>query len=317
MNLISLTQEREEIIKQFPIPDRDEHIYTSINEAVEDSLRRSFKDINFRTMTETTANKSIKRVLNQINGSKKIKMFNVATVMGQEEKEAITELINRLHSGLLKYDDCKITEYLIACLINNNFVNRFVEFFNCNTYKSKPGFDEWHHETAKIFLNVLKKYYDKAYYGKAQKIVNMMFKHLYCMNFAHENACEVLREEYFEHCHMPLDSFTLDWIHRKDKEAVCEWSNLEYAPSSTIPSTSYTNYLTRVNALFPIGSSQTAFQAEFYIWPQMQFTQAFETIYRMNHSKSDAEKFRNYNISTKCKEIISEINGINFTKSFI
>jgi hypothetical protein len=45
--LISITSTRKEIVDQFPIADRDEHIYVSIDEAVEDALRRSFKDINF------------------------------------------------------------------------------------------------------------------------------------------------------------------------------------------------------------------------------------------------------------------------------
>jgi hypothetical protein len=205
-------------------------------------------------------------------------------------------------------------------LIENNFVQQFVDYFNCTTYKSKLDFNDWHNNTAKMFLDVLKKYYDKAFYGKAQKIVNMMFKHLYCMNFGAENAWKVLCEEYFEHCHMPLDSFTLDWLHRKDKTAVCEWSNLEYTsmkPKTGQASTSYKDYLSRVDKLFPIHSPLTAFQAEFYIWPQMQFTQAFETIYRMNHSKFESEKFRVSAITAKRTTIISEIAGINFTKPFI
>ena len=77
MTLVSLTTKRKEIIDQFPIQDRDAQVYSSIDVAVEDALRRAFRDINFRTMTETKANKSIKSILNQINGSRKIKKFNI------------------------------------------------------------------------------------------------------------------------------------------------------------------------------------------------------------------------------------------------
>ena len=61
--------------------------------------------------------------------------------------------------------------------------------------------------------------------GQAQKMINMAFKYLYC--------CTDLREEYTQHfakCHMPLDSFTLNWY--KDNCA-CEkyhgeaWSKID------------------------------------------------------------------------------------------
>ena len=318
MNLIPITPDRKEIIEQFPILDRDVRVYASINEAVEDALRRAFRDINFRTMTETKANKSIKSILNQINGSRKIKKFNIGTVTDQEEVAAINHLINKMNTNLLDYDDCKITEYLIAYLVQNDFVKRFVDYFSCTIYKSEPDFDEWHHTTADLFLGVLKKYYNKAYYGKAQKIVNMMFKHLYCMKFGNEKVWAVLCEEYFEHCHMPLDSFTLDWLHRKDGVAVCEWSNLEYNSISQKgkASTSYKEYLNRVKSQFPI-MGYTAFQAEFYIWPQMQITQAFESIYRMNHDRADVEKFMKEPISKKRDTMITEMTGMTFPESFI
>lgn len=46
-------------------------------------------------------------------------------------------------------------------------------------------------------------------YGQAQKIINMAFKYLYCCR--HDSAME----ERFKACHMPLDSFSLEWFKRK------------------------------------------------------------------------------------------------------
>lgn len=316
MNLITPTTLREEILGQFPILDRDTHVYRSMKEAVEDALRRSFKDINFRTMSATKANDSIIKILNQINGSRKIKKFDIETVQNKEEKIIIQKLIDRLKNKSLAYDDCKITEYLIVYLIDNGFVDLFVDYFNCHTYKSEADFDEWHHISADMFLTVLQKYYNKAHYGKAQKIINMMFKHLYCMNFGEESAWQVLDEGYFQYCHMPLDSFTLDWLYRKDGIAVCEWSNLDYVHSTMKPSTCYNDYVDRVRKLFPL-LSLTAFQAEFYIWPQMQITQALETIYRLNHNKSAVTTFIGFPITKKCSEMVLEIAGMSFSKTFI
>ena len=146
----------------------------------------------------------------------------------------------------------------------------------------------------------------------------MMFKHLYCMNFGQENSWKVLQEEYFEYCHMPLDSFTLDWLKRKDNTAVCEWSNLTYNSVSKNgqASTSYVEYLERVKKLFPI-NGLTAFKAEFYIWPQMQITQALETIYRINHSKADVAIFKNNPIASKCSTMVLEISKLSFPQMFI
>ena len=74
-----------------------------------------------------------------------------------------------------------------------------------------------------MFLKVLIEYYSDAKYGKAQKIVNMMFKHLYCMNFGKDtDNWLVLDERFFTHCHLTLDSFTLEWFYR---EVVVNWYN--------------------------------------------------------------------------------------------
>ena len=51
-------------------------------------------------------------------------------------------------------------------------------------------------------------------YGQAQKIINMAFKYLYCCK--HDSKME----ERFKTCHMPLDSFSLEWFKRKFKEKI-------------------------------------------------------------------------------------------------
>ena len=49
-------------------------------------------------------------------------------------------------------------------------------------------------------------------YGQAQKIVNMAFKYMYCVWYGKKEYKEYL--EKCEVCHMPLDSFSLEWINR-------------------------------------------------------------------------------------------------------
>lgn len=45
----------------------------------------------------------------------------------------------------------------------------------------------------------------KQAYGKAQKIVNMTLKYLYCFDDA------ASRDAWFAHCHMPIDSIISEW----------------------------------------------------------------------------------------------------------
>ena len=80
-------------------------------------------------------------------------------------------------------------------------------------------FDEWHKELCEYFLNgdsqikglkgLLKdagKDSKQATFGKAQKIINMTFKYMYCFDDADQYCSK------FEPCHMPLDSYILDWF---------------------------------------------------------------------------------------------------------
>lgn len=84
---------------------------------------------------------------------------------------------------------------------------------------SNISFDEWHKKLCEFFLNgdaTIKgldallleagKYPNQATFGKAQKIVNMTFKYMYCFDNADQYANK------FEPCHIPLDSYILDWF---------------------------------------------------------------------------------------------------------
>ena len=85
-------------------------------------------------------------------------------------------------------------------------------------------FDKWHAEACGVVLDILREYYynDKDHnpvqYGKAQKIVNMTMKGLYCLPGSEEY------EAHFRFCHIALDSFTLEWFKRN----VIPWCERDY-----------------------------------------------------------------------------------------
>lgn len=102
----------------------------------------------------------------------------------------------------------------------NSFFNQLKQYFTL-TGISEEDFDNWHRERCEDVLVEIQKYYTNGdstpvHYGKAQKIVNITFKGCYCLEGADQ------KEDLFKHCHMPLDSFTLEWFYR---EVVTKWWN--------------------------------------------------------------------------------------------
>ena len=127
------------------------------------------------------------------------------------------------------------------------------------TLQDQTSFDEWHHECMKKVVEFLKKHYKKesCTIGKAQKVVNMTFKNLCCYQGGE-------KENVFNYCHMPIDSWILEWCSRNITEykgwKSCSWSNIDKQ---------YDGYQKAIrdeaskHGLSPL-------QLEFIIWPRIQ-----------------------------------------------
>ncbi|MBQ2793870.1 MAG: hypothetical protein IJF05_04150 [Clostridia bacterium] len=85
-------------------------------------------------------------------------------------------------------------------------------------YTSLPDFNNWHHTTCVDYCNHMNsKGFDFLMtYGRAQKILNMTFKYLYCTS-----AYKALVEKIIPFLHMTLDGYTLRWY----KEVVVKYFN--------------------------------------------------------------------------------------------
>ena len=91
-------------------------------------------------------------------------------------------------------------------------------------YLNKPkaySFDVFHGKVCKKLKECFPEKETNITYGQTQKIVNMAFKYLYCLFYKYGK----LKEGQFADCHMPLDSFSLEWFKRKFKEK--NFSNLD------------------------------------------------------------------------------------------
>lgn len=206
---------------------------------------------------------------------------------------------------------------MLEALKDNGFLNNFESYFT-DDIKDSEGYDKWHHACCEEFISIIKdaKIRSNVSYGKAQKIVNMTMKTVYCLKGSEEKA----NAGYFEYCHMPLDSFTLEWFRAKlakewynpskartfkikistDGGPLPKWSNLNFKKISLETNFDtydrdintrlegahyhYMFFVTLIRAYFAPNNSNnpyhglTPFQAEFYIWPEIQWEMSAKNI---------------------------------------
>lgn len=166
---------------------------------------------------------------------------------------------------------------------NNSLINRFKDY-GVDNYSEKDVFDEWHKTTCDALMNVLKNLYQSIHYGKAQKIVNMTFKYLYCIS-------NDRNDNYYKYCHIPLDSIILDWIWANksvfqdayDKfnmdvpfqhQYFENWSNLDYSNNKFDGNRYSYMFFQELIRAFCEGKKITPLQLEFLVWPQFQWEKA-------------------------------------------
>lgn len=194
----------------------------------------------------------------------------------------------------------------------------FIEYFSKAAPKSYAEFDSKHNELCEIWTNIFKNT-DLGSYGKAQKIVNMSFKYLYCFYHTDSNF-----EAHFKYCHMPLDSFTLEWFKRKSLDRITigkldSWSKLQTGFS---PDSHHTNekngkytYEFYRDEIRNISDEKkcSPLEIEFVVWPETQLLLATEAyLYVLKPEwKSKKEDARKMPLSEKTKEIVNLIQENN------
>ena len=193
------------------------------------------------------------------------------------------------------------------------FIKQMISYFKMEKPYDKAGYDRWHHEMCELFISEItkSKIRSEVKYGKAQKIVNMSMKTIYCLEGAKKKA-EI---GYFKFCHMPLDSITLNWfryyvardwfnIGRKqvnqikistDGGPLPKWSSITFVEADTFEN--YCNKINQYNQKTPYDymfivtmmreyfnikdnpyNDLTPFEAEFYIWPETQYEMTAEAL---------------------------------------
>lgn len=191
--------------------------------------------------------------------------------------------------------------------------------------KEPKEFDDWHKETCDLFISKLKEHYP-ATYGQAQKVINMAFKYLYCLKEADAKEYKII----FDKCHMPLDSYTLEWIFQElypqytfkgmnillissntnegekfYKKYTPSWSNLNLpmnAENALDEDNNYSYVLIKNLVNFHL-KDIPPLKAEFVIWPEIQMKLVTKEFI------SALKKFNNRDIiKSKLKKVETEID---------
>lgn len=230
-----------------------------------------------------------------------------------EDKVAIYESIKRAVPDvtprtLTKLSDVEsnILQSITCKDKRENLVSLLSQYFEEDMPASQDAFNDWHKKVCDSILSILKALYTEVHYGKAQKILNMTLKNLYCTPFGQS------RKEYFNFCHMPLDSYTLEWAYRNvysylrsldepqkeklTKERTPSWSNLHSESESNDVEEKYYTYQFLTECIIQyfgaynkhFGQNLTVLQAEFVIWKDIQLELSLENLYSQLLSSSSS-----------------------------
>ena len=184
----------------------------------------------------------------------------------------------------------------------------------------RDTFDKYHKEMCKLWHERFEDIDNLGTYGKAQKIVNMAFKYLYCCEDA--NA----KEEYFKYCHVALDSYTLEWFFREAgnetdkivKKYISSWSSIkEYGDGEEnfyqdIDGKVYYTYMYYQNKFRDLSSAQflTPFKAEFVMWQYYKNKLIAEDfLLSLPGNTMKKKKIKDYSLESIYKKIIEDLHG--------
>ena len=180
----------------------------------------------------------------------------------------------------------------------------FNKYFKKRPPCDRDNFNNIHNNICQIWCKAFPDDDPLGVFGKAQKIVNMTFKYLYCCSDA-DNY-----KDYFNYCHMPLDSYTLEWVKReileksKSKSAhlsesgkIDSWSNLEYGEGHNHlyekegkTYYSYCFYIESIQEYIDKNKLKCSpLELEFVEWPEIRNKMAAEDFYFSLKEKLDTK----------------------------
>lgn len=236
---------------------------------------------------------------------KELEAFRKAGKRNRDKYENLTSVVDKKSSDAavdLAYIDAQRTMKGIGKNFPqqksdaiNDIKEALHKYFSDPAPESETAFDSVHKSLCNTWC---KKFNgsDIGTYGKAQKIINMAFKYLFCCNDAKEYRA------HFKYCHMPLDSITLEWYKRKVDVEKKEytWSKIKYNEYVEIQK-NIRDYLN--------GSADTPLVKEFKVWPETQKELAAEVFLSGLRDDLSLEKMWDMSLNTKYEHIIDALKS--------
>lgn len=181
-------------------------------------------------------------------------------------------------------------------------------------YTTQEAYDEWHKETCIALASELEGLCSEGVTvkpGKAQKLINMSMKHIFCF----DNAENAALSGAFRFCHMPIDRYVLAWYYRevcpKDKREL-NWGNHEYDEYIKIQH-NIRNFLadcTRNHEYVDSnGDPLTPFEAEFYIWNEEKLLQSAYSFTAELSNKPDRGRMKSETLRKQLEIIMQMIDS--------
>ena len=134
----------------------------------------------------------------------------------------------------------------------------FVNVLNAQPL-SDDDFETKHQKICQDFLTKINSFktIEKQEYGKAQKVVNIIFKFL----VAHG------KWQNEDQCHMPIDSFVLRWLYKKDRYNGKSWSNISLEEYAQIQTDIKEKIKTPITVGYKNGVAvKNRAEADYYVW---------------------------------------------------
>lgn len=176
--------------------------------------------------TVSTAIKTRSSILPQITAFKnRMGIPTETTISVTDSKDILTYAVNKAYIDM-QPRTIKGHEIIKTAKLRNDLADRFCKYFKDPAPSTESDFDKIHSDFCDFFLTGLNAIFTSTpqQFGKAQKVINMAFKYLYCF----DNATSY--PDHFKHCHMPIDSYTLNWCFDNGlykKSDIPNWSTLK------------------------------------------------------------------------------------------
>lgn len=224
---------------------KQEDVILAVNNAYRDMMPRTINGLGLSNLDKLPT-KSVSNSDKQALRDDKAKLLNDLRM--NLTKNIINKVFNA-KGGIGEFND----------MIHDALCDEFIEDFKAQVETLNVAIAKFNSDHALSSDNEISTIdVGKITYGKAQKIVNMTMKQLYCF----DNAT-TYKNSVFQYCHIPIDSVILEFFGLK---SMYIWSNLDKTEYSIVQDNCTKQWKEKATKLRPTDDMRHIFFAEFVIW---------------------------------------------------